>query len=611
MIHALRRERCRPGQAAALLSLSKDDKHVCLDDRQVSSAVDELDRSGRSCSYDTYASFLRQCGDNRALEQGKKVHALISRKTFRGDRFLGNLLVQMYGKCQSLDDAVAAFESIERKNLFTWTIMFAAFAHNGYVLQARELFDKMPQRDLVSWTTMVAAYASNGCNGEALDVFKAMDLEGVQVDGIAVLSTLDACTELAHGRVIHQAVSGTILEDDVKVGTALVTMYGRCHCLVSARIAFCEIFEKNLISWNAMVAAYAQNGSRKQALLVFRFMDLEGVGPGPVTFTSILEVCASSSALEDGRYIHSKAVASGCHNDVKVASALVNMYGKCGSVNDAKQIFDSIPHKNVVTWSAMVAAYAQNDCGKEALELGIYMDLEGLLPNEVTFVSMVDACACIPALRQGRLLHEGIRVNFKAPLVLELDNALIHMYGQCGALEDSRKVFDSMGLRDSITWNALITAYAQNGVPEEALVLFQDMKLDGTSPSELTFMSVLSACSHSGLLGYARQCFVSITGDFFMAPVAGHFRCLINLLGRAGRLTDAEELMSSMPFEASGLELASLLHGCKTQGSLRGGARIARKVMEGGDPVGPSSPYVLLSSIWRDSDQEEEELQQL
>eukprot|EP00249_Psilotum_nudum_P014850 c25030_g7_i5 orf=251-1201(+) len=249
---------------------------------KVPALTDWWGRSDVQVESASYASLLRCCGNVKALQYGKRVHAQIVRGGYGGDRFLGNLLVQMYGKCGCLEDARTVFDRICQRNVFSWNIMIQAYAENGCVDDARSIFDKMPQRDVVSWTAMITAYVQNAGGKEALKLFWQMQLKGARPDKITFLSVLDACAglaDLAQGKETHADITDNGFESDVIVASALVNMYGKCGNLEDARVVFRKMPQPNVVSWTAMIASYSQNRHGEQALKLFRQMQVNGVVP--------------------------------------------------------------------------------------------------------------------------------------------------------------------------------------------------------------------------------------------------------------------------------------------------------------------------------------------
>eukprot|EP00249_Psilotum_nudum_P005992 c19378_g1_i1 orf=48-1511(+) len=387
-----------------------------------------LDALGSEVEFDTlkYASLLRWCGNAKSLADGKWVHARIIGSGRDGEAFLGNLLVQMYGKCGSVEDARAVFDRISERNLFSWNLMISVYAQNRHGKQALRLFGQM-------------------------------QAEGFSPDKFTVTSLLSACAKLgalADGKLIHALAVANGLESNLIVGNALVHMYGGCGSLRDARGVFQKLHPRNVISWTSMIAAYAQNGCCKEALQLYRQMSVNGVKPNEITVLAILATCGILACLALGKLFHAMVVGSALQTHA-VETALINMYGKCGSLIDARNIFDKMHQRNVPSWNAMIATYAQNGHGDEALALFEQMELEGLLPNKITFLHILDSCAGLASIAKGRAIHARIVASaFKVDNVVE--NSLINMYGKCGSLKDACHVFDKIPKPNVVSWTAMI-----------------------------------------------------------------------------------------------------------------------------------------------------------
>ncbi|KAJ7561515.1 hypothetical protein O6H91_03G031200 [Diphasiastrum complanatum] len=415
---------------------------------------------------------------------------------------------------------------------------------------------------------------------------------------VILASLLKRCGKikaLSDGRLVHAYINRFNYGRNRFLGNWLVKMYGDCGSMDDARAMFEKLPNHNSFSWNILINAYAKNGFSTEALECFYQMQNSGIKPDRVTFICALDACASAAALEKGHGIHGAIVECGYEEQVVVGTALVNMYGKCGSLEDARSVFDRMPHRNVVSWSAMMAAYVQNGHAKEALECFHQMQLCGIKPDQVTFVSAIDACAVLAALEKGQEIHTAIvDRGYEGQVVV--GTALVNMYGKCGSLEDAGTVFWRMADRNAVSWGAMIAACAKNGHSQEALDLFKQMQCHGFKPDHITFLSVLTACSHTGRVDDARHYFSSMSRDHGIQPKLEHYMCLIDILGRAGNLDDAENLINSTPFKNLARAWLCLLSACKVHGDVDRGARVARHIFKL-DPKN-AVPYVLLSSIY-------------
>ncbi|XP_024529441.1 pentatricopeptide repeat-containing protein At2g33680 isoform X1 [Selaginella moellendorffii] len=393
-----------------------------------------------------------------------KAHELVVSSGHSDDRFLANLLVQRYGKCGSVRDARAVFDGIRSRNAFSWAIMLAAYVQNGH-------------------------------DSEALDLFAQMSREGAQPDEFAFASVLGACGNLKQGKAIHAQIESSGLRPDVVLGTALVNMYAKCWAVEEAKVVFDQMAERNVVTWTAMITAFAQGGLLHEALQVLKGMDCEGLKQNDVTFISLLGACSSAQDVHRGREVYARAVACGYQSHTAVQNAAVNMFVKCGSVPAAKNVFEGMEAKDLVSWNEMIAAFTQKGLDDEAVELFWRMNLEGFRPNDFTFSSVLGSCS----VEQGTVIHQCIASSvFSSDTTVQ--NALLNMYAKAGKIQRAKDLFDGIQKRTLVSWTTMITAYSQHGRHEEALEIFKNMILEGFEPDDITFISILNACSHAGLL---------------------------------------------------------------------------------------------------------------
>eukprot|EP00249_Psilotum_nudum_P004184 c17726_g1_i2 orf=362-1369(+) len=328
------------------------------------------------------------------------------------------------------------------------------------VMDARQIFDKMPGRDIFSWNAMISGYSNHGQGEEAVKVFQQMQREGFNPNKVTFISILRACGStgmVACGKLVHGLVLNTGLEQDVAVANALLSMYGKCGSVEIARKVFYMMPVRDVISWNAMIAVYAWHGQVKEATELLLKMQQGGVEPNRITFVSILRAFTVPETVPLGKLVHAHIIDRGIDRDVMVANALVSMYGKCGnngSIEAARKVFDMMPKRNVVSWSTMIARYAQQGRDNKAFELLQQMQLEGVLPDKVTFISILIACCNRAALAFGKLIHAHIINNRTVP-DLVVENALLTMYGRCGSVLDACRLFNKMTRQNVVSWTAM------------------------------------------------------------------------------------------------------------------------------------------------------------
>jgi pentatricopeptide repeat protein len=419
------------------------------------------------------------------------------------------------------------------------------------------------------------------------------------------VSLLQECTNLKSLREIHTQMHITgRTQNNMFLCNKLVTAYANYGSLVDARLVFDCMPKRNLVSWNVLIGGYAKDGGFDETLRVYGKMHRAGVQPDNFTFPFLLKACTSLSALKEGKEIHQRIIRSGLESDVFVATGLVDMYAKCRSIEDARQVFEKMPERDLVSWTAMIGAYAQQGYADQALELFHEMQLLGMDSDEITLVSVLSACTHVGALQQGKWIHDCVvRRGFDGDVLVA--SALIDMYCKCGSTELARQVFDKMLKRDVVSWSAIIAGYGLHGQSEDALALFDQMLQSGIRPDHITFVSVLSACSHAGLVAKGWEYFDCMSRDYGIIPGVKHYTCMVDLLGRAGHLDEAHEFIKKMPLEPDAGVWGALLGASRIHSNTELGERVAERLFE----IEPRNPgyYVLLSNIyaakgrWHDS----------
>ncbi|KAJ7296677.1 hypothetical protein O6H91_Y107200 [Diphasiastrum complanatum] len=536
-----------------------------------------MHQEGLKPNSSTFVSTLRGCGSIGAIEQGKLIHHQIIENGLELDVCVGSRLVDMYAKCGILDKAL-------------------------------EVFEKLPKRDLICWNAIIAGYMQQGLGQQALSLFKRMKQERVSPDAITYVSILKACGSvkaLEAGRMIHVDVIKDELESNLFVGSTLVDMYMKCGILDEAQHVFDNLEGKDVVSWNAIIVGYVQNGHGQQALKLFHKMLQDGFKPNDITFFSALKACGNIGDLSQGKLVHDLIL----KNDMKVdeiGGSLVGMYAKCGSIEEAHKVFISLP-RTVILCNAMIAAFAQHGLGQQALQTFKNMQEEDLRPNSVTFANILKACSGLVAIDEGKLIHAQI-VKSGLEVDVFVANSLVDMYAKCGSLNKARQVFDKLvGKRDVVSWNTMIAAYAQHGFGQEAIQLFHRMLDEAYKPNDVSFLSVLSACSHASLLDEGFCIFKSMSEKFDVTPRMQHYACMVDLISRNGNLFQAEDFISNMPFEADTSVLMSLLGACRTYGNIEVGRRTFESLVK--LDCENASAYVLMSNIYASADRWKEKIE--
>eukprot|EP01018_Ginkgo_biloba_P006259 Gb_32983 [translate_table: standard] len=571
-----------------------------FEDEQLKNPLHTLNlmvQRGMLVDSNTYARLLQGCVNMNTPVKGKIVHTHLIKSGVKTTIFLNNHLVNMYAKLGCVAEARHVFDKMSVLNVFSWNTMISGYIKCGSMDHARQLFDKMPERNVVSWNTIIAGYALHE-GEEAFKLFSKMQQECFKPDGFTFSSVISASaylTAMEQGRQIHSHIIQSGFESHVPVGNALVTMYFKYGNMNDAHHVFYEMPERDEVSWNAVIVGYAQQRRGMETLELFEQMTQVGMKPDKFTLASVLSAFASLEALEKGKQFHAHIIRTGFETNVIVGSALVDMYAKCSNMADAQQVFAQLPERDAVLWNTMISGYSQNEYCEEAVKCFRRMHRQGMNLDECTFVCVLSAYSSLAALEQGKQIHALIvRTGFVS--YVSVGNALVTMYAKCGTIENARYMFDKLSKQELVSCNAMIAGYAQHGYGKEAVQLFEQMLQEGIKPSPITFISVLSACSHTGLVDEGRCYFNSMTQEHCITPSMDHYSCIIDLLGRAGRLKEAEDFIKSMPFEPNATGWAALLGACWSHHNIELGNHAAERlfVLEPQN----ASAYVMLSNMY-------------
>ncbi|XP_064955892.1 pentatricopeptide repeat-containing protein At2g22410, mitochondrial-like [Musa acuminata AAA Group] len=480
------------------------------------------------------------------------------------------------------------------------------------------------------WNTMIRGYNRANFPLSGFSCFRRMVRDRVEMDGRSFVFVLKSCEQLSEaspGEGIHCVACKAGFISHLLVGNGLVRFYATQGPLASARRVFDALSERDVVSWTTMIDGYSESRKPHEALRLFYQMLMTGTQPNDITFIAILSAISQLGELKFGRLMHDNIGRSGIDASINLHNALVDMYGKCGSVADAKevfddmpikdvfswtsmmsayakcgnldlarQLFDNMPEKNVVTWSSMIAAYSQSNQPKQAVQLFYEMIAAHVKPTDATLVSVLSACAMLGCLDLGRWIYEHYIDGKMIRLSVKLANAFIDMYAKCGDIAEAAKLFDEMPEKDVVSWNTMILAYAVHGYSKEALFLFEHMKNTQLMPDDITFVGVLSACCHGGLVVEGRRHFADMKSIFGIEPKGVHYACLIDLFGKFGLLKEAHELVRGMPVEPDGAAWGALLNACRMQGNVELG-KFAGEMLLGLEP-GDSGIYVLMANLY-------------
>ncbi|KAK8537248.1 hypothetical protein V6N13_042184 [Hibiscus sabdariffa] len=464
----------------------------------------------------------------------------------------------MYGSllrhCIQNDDPISAMglhckilKSGNCLDLFATNILLNVYVKAEFLSQAELLFDEMPERNTISFVTLVQGYAQRSQFSEAVGLFSRLHREGHELNPFVFTSILKVlvsmeCSELAWN--LHACVYKLGHESNAFVGTALIDAYSVCGCVDFAREVFDGIRCKDMVTWTGMVACYAENDCFQEALEVFSQMRLVGFKPNNFTFAGVFKACIGIEAFDIAKGIHGCVLKTHYEHDIYVGVALLELYTKCGNIDNVQRVFEEIPKTDVIPWSFMISRYAQSDQSEKAVNLFCRMRQSFVVPNQYTFASTLQACATLGDLDLGKQMHSLV---LKACLDADVfvSNALMDVYAKCGRIEDSMELFEKSPNRNDVSWNTLIVGYVNCGDAEKALELFMEMLENQVQATEVTYSSVLCASASLTALELGTQIH-SLTVKTNYAENTIVHNALIDMYSKCGRIRDAHLVFDMM-----------------------------------------------------------------
>lgn len=483
------------------------------------------------------------------------------------------------------------------------------FCDCGSLLDAQKLFDRMIDKDLVSWNIMISAYAEERQLDKAIQLFLRMQESGIKPNASSFTSLLryfDDSSILEVGKQIHSHAMRTGLSANVLIGTAISNMYVKCGWLEGAKLVFDGMADRDVIGWTALLVGYTVAEKLKDALALFVEMVREGVELDEFVFSIILKACSSLEDFNTGKQIHCCSIKLGMESEVSVGTPLVDFYIKCANFKSALQAFERISEPNDVSWSAILSGYCQIGEFEECVKIFQSLRHKGVVLNSFVYTSIFQACSALADINVGAQAHADA---MKKGLVAYLygKSALVTMYSKCGRLDYARRAFESIDNPDTVAWTALICGYAYHGNASEALRLFNRMQDSAVKPNVVTFIAVLTACSHSGLITEGRQYLESMSCEYGVEPTIDHYDCMVDIYSRAGLLEEAFDLIKSMPFKPDAMSWKSLLGGCWMHQNLSLGKIAAENLIQL-DPDDTAS-YIIMFNLYASSGKWEEAAQ--
>ncbi|KAK9288859.1 hypothetical protein L1049_017325 [Liquidambar formosana] len=512
----------------------------------------------------TFLGLLLACGQARNLVLGKSIHGLLICTGLLSDLRLGTATVDMYAKCDRVECARTIFE------------------------------EDLSEKSLVSWNSLVAGYSQNGYQREAVMLFEQMNVESnLKPDSITFANVIPAYASLANSgsiRSIHTLIikKGLDINGDVVLGTAMVDAYGKCSDIKAAKSLFTCIEKPNTATMNAMIAGYNLNHHADKGMLLFCEMLQMKVFPDAITMVMLFQSCGELGSIKQGNMAHGYCLSKGFSSHLTVANAMIDMYMRCGCVNSSGLLFSLMSLKNIVTWNTMLFGYVK--IGFSAMAMKMFYQMQSEIqykPDSVTMISIIQASASVSASQGVELVH-GFIVKLGLDSETLVVNSLVDAYAKNGLIQSARVLFTQMGqLRDQSSWNVMIAGCGMNGQGMEACKLLTLMEEDGYRPNSITFTSLLSSCSHSGLIEEGCRYLDIMVKKYKILPGLEHLTCIVDMFARAGRLEEAYQLIKSLCQTSDGSPLSNcdavwgtLLSACRMNMNMELGQLAGEKLSE-------------------------------
>ncbi|XP_030509757.1 pentatricopeptide repeat-containing protein At4g13650 [Cannabis sativa] len=511
---------------------------------------------------ESIASLLHRCSIVKLLRGGLSLHAAVFKTGLESDVFISNNVLNMYAKC-------------------------------GDISSARQLFDEMSHKNIVSWSALISGYEQAGECLLALHLFSEI---GFSPNEYVYSSAISACAKLmslSQGQLIHAQALKVGYASVSFVSNSLISMYMRCCSFNDALLVHECAPDPNLVSYNALINGFLKNEQPGKGFEVFRLIQQRGIVPDSFSFTGALEICVVLDSLQAGISLHCQTIKLNLDSNNLVGNVIVATYSRFNLVEEAEKVFRVIEEKDVVSWNTLLIACVH--CADHAKGLRVFKQMNGLRPDNFTFTSLLAACAGLASIKHGKQIHAHL-TRTRPYQDVGVGNALVSMYAKCGSIEYAYKVFERMASHNLLSWNTVIVGFAIHGLGQRAVEVFEQMKKIGEKPDSVTFVGLLMACSHGGLVDLGISIFKTMEGTYGIKPDVEHFSCQIDMLGRAGRLVEAEEYVRKSPFKHDQVVLGSLLSACRLHGDVAVGEYVARHLLNL-ESVSTSC-YVLLSTLY-------------
>ncbi|KAL6575243.1 hypothetical protein OROMI_012528 [Orobanche minor] len=513
-------------------------------------------------------SFLHHCTKTKAFRVGLQLHAVVIKTGTQADILIGNHILNFYAKCGRTD-----------------------YAH--------QMFDEMVHRNLVTWSAMISGYDQSNKPHQALQLFCRM-LKYFKPNEFVFASALSSCAGvkgLNLGQQIHSQALKLSHVSMSFVHSSLILMYMKCGMCNDALLIFTGSKPKSLtlVSYNVAISGMVENKQQEKGLELFIVMCRQSLVPDRFTFAGLFGPGEAKYDLSVVMQLHCQMVKLGLNHSAFSGNVLIILYSRFNLLKESEKIFRSIRKKDTVSWNSAISAFCHFEEYSEALSIFREVVTENnVRPDDYTFASVLSAAAARASMANGKEIHAHL-IRTRPDWDVVVENALINMYAKIGSISSAHTIFERMEIRNLVSWNSIIVAFGMHGLAEKAIESFKEIVKIGLNPDSVTFLGLLMACNHSGLANEGQAFFNSMSEIYEITPNGEHLCCLVDLLGRAGRVNEAQEYMHRYSSSDDAVVLGSLLSACRLHEGVSDGEEIAGRLLEL-NPV-TTSPYVLLSNL--------------
>ncbi|XP_074275163.1 putative pentatricopeptide repeat-containing protein At2g01510 [Silene latifolia] len=528
--------------------------------------------SGTMPDHVTFATLLSGFDDEQTMNEMVQVHAHVVKLGFSSAKTVCNTLVDCYCKC-------------------------------CYLGLGFKLFNEMSERDSVSYNAMITGYTSDGMNREGIELFLGMQKAGFRPSEFTFASILGAgvgLRDLFFGQQIHAFIVKMNFVWNVFVANALLDFYSKNDHVDFSERLFAEMPKVDGVSYNIVISGLSWEAEYGKALALFKELQNAGFDKRNFPFSTLLSLAAYTLNLDIGRQIHCQCIMTTSSSELQIENSLIDMYARCGRFEEANIIFRSQSHRGTVPWTSMISAFVQQGYHEEGLNVFVEMGRAKVGPDQATFASILRATASLASITLGKQLHSSVlKLGFISNVFCGC--ALLDMYAKCGSMKDADRAFHEMPNRNIVSWNAMISAFAQDGDGAGTIRTFEHMVSSGFQPDSVTLLNVLTACSHRGLVDDGIMYFNNMTEIYNVKPRREHYVTMVDIFCRNGLFEQAKKLMAEMPCVPDEIMLSSILNSCRIHKNLELAKEVSEKLFN--MEIRDAAPYVNMSNIYAVSGQ--------